>query len=85
MHFLSSHYNKSMIHHLLELCKDLDIDPGSGSIFLNQVNFLAAFPNDDIKSLWGDKGYVIGLIVNGTELRYPFETSDFKKLLKEHA
>ena len=74
-----------MIHHLLELYKELGIDPGSGSVFIHKVNFLAAFPNDDIKSLWGDKGYVIGLIVNGTELPYPFETSDFKKLLKGQA
>jgi hypothetical protein len=70
---------------LTDLCKEMGITIPQGALFLNHDYFYKAFGDNVITALWNGKesnSYVIGLIVNGVELKYPFETEEFKKALK---
>ena len=65
---------------LTDLCKNLGIEIPKGSSFLEGNYFYKAFPKNDIKPLWNgseSNSFVIGLLVNGVPLIYPFETSEF--------
>lgn len=74
-----------MNHILTDLCKELSIPIPQGSDYLKGDYFYKAFGENDIKPLWNGQtptSFVIGLIVNGIELKYPFTTEDFKKEIK---
>jgi hypothetical protein len=71
---------------MIDLAKQLNLNIPQGCDFINGSYFYNAFPGNDIKPLWNGKSnisYVIGIIVNGKELKYPFELEDFKKELKD--
>ena len=75
-----------MIYLLTDLAKELNIPIPHGSDFISGTFFYNAFPGNSIKPLWNgtsNDSYVIGIIVNHKELKYPFELQDFKKELKD--
>ena len=72
--------------HMADLAKELGITIPNGTDFVNGSYFYNAFPGNSIKPLWNgnsNDSYVIGLVVNGKELKYPFSLEDFKKELKD--
>jgi hypothetical protein len=71
---------------LSDLAKQLNLTIPHGSDFIRGTYFYNAFPGNDIKPLWNgtsNDSYVIGLIVNGKELKAPITPEEFKKELKD--
>jgi hypothetical protein len=71
---------------LTDLAKQLNLTIPHGTDFINGSYFYNAFPGNDIKPLWNgttNDSYVIGLIVNGKELKHPITPEEFKKELKD--
>jgi hypothetical protein len=71
---------------LTDLAKQLNLTIPHGTDFINGSYFYNAFLGNDIKPLWNgtsNDSYVIGLIVNGKELKYPIDLEDFKSEIEE--
>lgn len=70
------------IYIFFDVFKAIDIPIPKGVI---TEEYYKSFGDNDIKPLWNGNtptSFVIGLIVNEKELKYPFEIEDFKKELK---
>ena len=66
-----------VIHDLFELCRGLSIDLGKGLEF-SYDKFYKYYDGIVIGPLWGERGYVIGLLINSEEWLYPFKLEDFR-------